>query len=128
MKELIKKYEKDYDPKKLLGFLKTKAKTLGIQTVYSALLLYNALLWGEAPTWAKMIVIGTLGYLLSPIDSIPDITPYIGFTDDLGVLAMGLVLIATYINDGIKARAKKQLKKWFKSVDDSELETIDSKF
>ena len=34
----------------------------------------------------KAIVIGALIYFISPVDSIPDISPLIGYLDDLGVI------------------------------------------
>ena len=37
--------------------------------------------------YRKSIVIAGLVYFISPIDAIPDITPVIGFLDDLGIIA-----------------------------------------
>ncbi len=128
MKELIKKYEKEFQIKKFLTFIESRLEVLGVQLVYSALLLYNALIWGQAPTWAKTIILGTLGYLLSPLDTIPDLTPFIGFTDDIGILAMGLVLLAAYIDDDIKAKARKKVYDWFDDVKESDLDKIDQRF
>lgn len=34
----------------------------------------------------KTIVVGTLVYFIAPIDAIPDISPLIGYLDDLGVI------------------------------------------
>lgn len=35
----------------------------------------------------KVIVVAALIYFISPIDAIPDITPLIGYLDDLGVIS-----------------------------------------
>lgn len=35
----------------------------------------------------KAIVLGALVYFIAPIDAVPDITPLIGYLDDLGVIA-----------------------------------------
>ncbi len=78
----------------------------GYSLIYSALLLYYAFRRKDIPRWARSIVIGGLGYLLSPIDSIPDLTPLLGYTDDLGILSYALVLIAAYINDEVREKAK----------------------
>jgi uncharacterized membrane protein YkvA (DUF1232 family) len=98
-----------------------------VQSVYSSLLLFYAFKRKETPTWAKNIIIGVLGYLIAPIDLIPDLTPFIGYTDDLGVLGIGLVAIASYINDSVKLQAKTTLKVWFRNYDPSEIENIDQK-
>ncbi len=34
----------------------------------------------------KALVVGALLYFINPLDVIPDITPFLGFTDDLGVI------------------------------------------
>jgi Protein of unknown function (DUF1232). len=36
---------------------------------------------------------------ISPVDTIPDLTPAVGYADDLGVLAMAIALVA--MNMGI---------------------------
>lgn len=123
----VKKYKKAFSAAKLFRKIPKYLKSLGVQTIYSVLLLYNAYTRKETPTWAKNIILGTLGYLLSPIDSIPDITPFVGFTDDLGVLSFGLVTIACYINNEIKVKSKDQLGKWLPNVNEEELAPIDAK-
>ncbi|MCB0585073.1 MAG: DUF1232 domain-containing protein, partial [Phaeodactylibacter sp.] len=103
------------------------AKQAGVKTVYSALLLFYAYRRKETPTWAKSIVLGTLGYFLAPFDALPDLTPIIGYTDDLGVLSFGLVTIACYINEGVRTNARKQLGRWFKDYAEEDLLEVDSK-
>ena len=98
-----------------------------MKTVYSALLLFYAYRRKETPTWAKSIVLGTLGYLISPFDALPDLTPIIGYTDDIGVLSFGLVTIACYINEGVRTNARKQLGKWFKDFQEEDLLEVDAK-
>jgi uncharacterized membrane protein YkvA (DUF1232 family) len=127
MLEIIKKFGKNFKVKTLIMKLPKYIKIFGIQTIYSILLLYNAFKRKETPSWAKNIIIGTLGYLISPIDSIPDVTPFLGYTDDLGVLSFGLVTISCYINNEIKDASKNQLGKWFKQYDEKDLIEIDSK-
>ncbi len=91
--------------------IKQILKKGGTRLLYSALLLFYAFKRKDLPAWAKSIVIGALGYLLSPIDAIPDLTPVLGFTDDLGLLSYALVLIAAYINDDVREKARDRLEK-----------------
>lgn len=112
------------------GFLKKArniARRAGLKTSYSALLLYYSFTRRETPLWAKNIIIGVLGYLIAPFDAIPDLTPILGFTDDVGVLSFGLVTIACYINDEVRIDARKKLKSWFGEFDLGELAEIDAK-
>lgn len=127
MKELIKKYQDKFSEVKLWSFLKNSAQKLGTKTVYSALLLFYAYRRKETPAWAKRIVIGTLGYLLAPIDAIPDLSPIIGFTDDIGILSFGLVTIASFVNTDVKANARERLNKWFPNYKEEDLAEVDAK-
>ena len=47
--------------------IKQILKKGGTRLLYSALLLFYAFKRKDLPAWAKSIVIGALGYLLSPI-------------------------------------------------------------
>lgn len=119
------KYQAQFSEKAFWSKLKGQARKIGIQVVYAALLLYYAYKRKETPAWAKRIVLGVLGYLLMPIDMVPDLTPIIGYTDDIGVLSFGIVTIAAYINADIKTQARAQLKQWFGDYDEKELSDVD---
>ena len=79
------------------------------KALYIILLLFYTYRGNNVPSWAKKIIIGSLAYFVSPIDSIPDLTPILGMTDDLGVLAFGLVTISCYISDDVREKASKKL-------------------
>ena len=68
-----------------------------------------------------------LGYFLAPIDAIPDLSPIIGYTDDIGVLSFGLVTIAAYVNKEVRDQARGRLKNWFGEYDPKQLEPVDEK-
>ena len=64
-------------------------------------------------------------YFIAPIDALPDLTPIVGYTDDLGVLSFGLVTIACYVNKEVKEKARGKLKDWFGEYDEAELTAVD---
>lgn len=99
----------------------------GVQITYSALLLFLAYKRKETPKWAKRIVLGALAYLLAPVDAIPDLSPFLGFTDDLGVLLFGLVSIAGYVNQDVRERAREILGQWIPDLDQEDLAEVDQK-
>lgn len=103
------------------------ARTAGTQTVYSALLLYYAYEREETPRWAKRTVLGVLGYLLMPFDAVPDLTPILGYTDDVTMLAAGLTAIAVYVNKDVKERARTKLRQWLPESTDRELTEVDDR-
>mgnify|MGYP000935066965 CR=1 FL=1 len=92
---------------------KKHAKTAGQSVMEPALKMYYAALDTDTPVWAKGIIIGALGYFISPVDAIPDIVPVVGYTDDLGALAIALAAIAAHIKDEHVAKAKETLAQWF---------------
>ncbi len=67
----------------------------------------------NTPAWAKATIIGSLGYFIAPLDAIVDLTPVVGYADDLGVLALALATVATYINDEVRDKAALKMQDWF---------------
>ncbi len=105
--------------------LKYHARQAGLKTVYTALLLFYAFKRKETPLWARRMILGVLAYFIAPIDALPDLTPLLGYTDDVGVLGFGLVTVACYINDDVRIDARKKLKKWFGELDFQQLAEVD---
>jgi uncharacterized membrane protein YkvA (DUF1232 family) len=125
-KKLTKTYKRFFSQKKYIQLLKTKPGKIGSKALYTSLLLYYAFKRTETPIWAKNIIVGTLGYLISPIDLLPDLTPVLGYTDDLGLLSFGLVTIASFINKDVKEKAVHQLSSWFPNWDKEVAIEVDS--
>ena len=44
----------------------------------------------STPAWAKAILVAAIAYVLCPFDAIPDFIPFVGWTDDAGVLCGAL--------------------------------------
>lgn len=125
MKDKLEKYRREFSDPAFWKKLQQYARQAGVKIVYTALLLFYAYKRKETPTWARSIVLGVLGYFLAPIDIIPDLTPIIGYTDDIGVLSFGLITIAAYVNKDVKGKARAQLTKWFGSYDDKDIQEVD---
>lgn len=60
--------------------------------------LRNYLFDKDVKWYRKSVVVAALIYFISPIDSIPDFSPFIGFLDDLGVIAWTI----KFLGDEIK--------------------------
>lgn len=112
-------------PSSFVHQLRRRVRQLSTPLLYAALLMYYAFRRRETPAWAKRIVMGALVYLLTPFDAIPDLSPLLGYTDDLGVLSYGLVMIAAYIDHEVRAAARQTLTSWTGTPDASALERID---
>ncbi len=48
--------------------------------------LYNYIKDDKVAWYRKAIVIGALLYFIIPVDAIPDLSPLVGYLDDLGVI------------------------------------------
>jgi uncharacterized membrane protein YkvA (DUF1232 family) len=97
------------------------AKRAGAKLVYAALILYYTLQSDKVSKADKAIIIGALGYMISPLDVIPDAIPIAGLTDDLAVLLYVLKKVWTGIDPEIVEQAKSKLTRWF---DEEEIEEI----
>ena len=93
--------------------IKMFGRQAGREVVERALWLYYAAQKPNTPTWAKSVIFGALAYFISPLDAIPDLTPLVGFTDDLGALAAAVTKVTRYIDDEVKSLAAAKLALWF---------------
>jgi uncharacterized membrane protein YkvA (DUF1232 family) len=113
-----------YSDEKFWEKVKKYGKKAGSSLVYMVLLLYFTLQKPGVPVAAKAIIIGALGYFILPLDFIPDLTPGVGYTDDLGALGAALFQVAIYIDQDVKDKAKAKLSDWFgDNVDTSDIDT-----
>ncbi len=108
-----KDYSQEFSDSAFWEKIKSYAKQAGSGVLEPALTMYYALLDGETSNVAKATIIAALGYFISPIDVIPDITPLLGFSDDLGILVAALAAVSSQIKDEYKGMAKDKLREWF---------------
>jgi uncharacterized membrane protein YkvA (DUF1232 family) len=106
-------YEEAFSEQGFWAKLKQHARAAGREVVEKALLLFYAFQEEKAPAWAKATIAGALGYFIVPLDAITDLTPAVGYADDLGVLALAIAAVATYINDDVRAKARHRMAVWF---------------
>lgn len=99
------------------------ARRAGSKLVYAALLLYYTLESDKISLKDKAIIIGALGYLISPLDVIPDAIPIAGLGDDLAVLIYVLNKVWGNVNEDVKAKSREKLLQWF---DEEEVGDVDS--
>lgn len=106
-------YEKHYSEEKFWDKVKSVAKAAGSKVIYSALNLYYAAQSDKTPKWAKTTIYGALGYLILPVDLVPDFLPVVGFGDDLSVIVAATAVVAMNITEEVKNQSKKKMSDWF---------------
>ena len=114
-------YENSYSEGSFWEKVKNSGKKIGIKPLYIALLLYYSL--SKASLMNKALIIGSLGYFISPIDLIPDYIPFLGLSDDVAFLMFTYYKINSIIDDEIRDNAKKKIKSIF--GDDYDKESIE---
>lgn len=106
-------YEEAFSESGFWDKLKKYALTAGKEVVEKALLLYYAAQEEKAPKWAKATIAGALGYFIVPLDAIADITPAVGYADDLGVLVLAIAAVTAYINEDVRNKTAARMSAWF---------------
>lgn len=121
------KYSKYFSESLLWEKIKKYSKQAGVKVVYSALLLFYIMQDKSVDMKTKMTIAAVLGYFILPTDAIFDLTPIIGYSDDLGVLLFALSQLAVNITPEIKTKAKAKLNEWFGEIDPKDLQDIEKK-
>jgi uncharacterized membrane protein YkvA (DUF1232 family) len=118
-------YAKNFSQKGFVEKISRIAKRAGSKLVYASLILYYTLQSDKVSVKDKAIIIGALGYLISPLDVVPDAIPIAGLGDDLAVLVYVLNKIWGDVEEDVKEKAKEKLSKWF---DEDEIGEINDLF
>ena len=93
------------------------ARIAGKNVMEKALWLYYVAQDSETPMRAKAVIYSALAYFISPLDAIADVTPVVGFTDDLGALAAAVLLLSVHITPKVKKQAAEKMSEWFDDSD-----------
>lgn len=109
----LQKYQEKCSEESLLHKISKFGKLIGVEALYKALQLWYVLQKPEVPAKDKALIMGALGYLISPLDFIPDLTPVFGYSDDIVAITFALVKVQGYIDDEVKAKAKVLLRRFF---------------
>ena len=119
------KYKDGYTSEKFVDKISRVAKRAGAKFVYVSLILYYTLQSDNVSLKDKAIIIGALGYLISPLDIIPDAIPIAGLGDDLAVLLYVLKKVWGDVPESVREKAHAKLSKWF---DNDEMREADDVF
>ncbi len=99
--EKVEYIDKEF-PKKL------KKAEKKISFIEDVIALYNYLKDNSVKWYRKLIVVSALLYFISPIDTIPDLAPLVGYLDDLGVIAAAIKYIGSEIKPYYRSKPTKK--------------------
>ncbi len=121
----FEEYKDKFSQQGFIDKISRIAKRAGAKLVYAALVLYYTLQSDQVSLKDKTVIIGALGYLISPLDVIPDAVPIAGLTDDLTVLIYVVNKVWNNVGEDVKTKAREKLSTWF---DENELKAADELF
>lgn len=116
---MIDDFQQHYSESGFWDKVQKFSKQIGREVLEKALVLYYTGIDEKTPKWAKTVLFTALGYLILPLDTIPDITPGVGFADDTAALLAAAASVASCISEKHRQQAKQKIKTWFKATSTS---------
>ena len=109
----VEKYSDSYSEDGLWNKISGNLKKVGAGLIYEVLQLFYVAQNPNVPMKIRAAMVAPLGYFISPVDLIPDLTPVVGYTDDAAVIAMAIAFAHAYIDDDIRNKAKDKIRMLF---------------
>lgn len=110
----LQKYEQHYNDSSFLDKVTKYGKLIGINALYKAVQLWFVLQKPDVPASTKAVIMGALGYLIAPLDFLPDLMPVLGYTDDFVAITFALIKVQGYIDEEVERKSKNLLAKIFR--------------
>lgn len=118
-KDLVK-YGGHYSEKAFWEKIRRIASKAGAKVVYYALVLFYTLTDPDTPLKYKTVIAGALGYLILPVDVLPDILPFAGLADDWAALIAAVSYVISAISEENKEKAKQKVCSLFPQADNND--------
>lgn len=99
-----------YEEKGFWAKVRSSAGAIGEACLMKAFLAYHIAMDSNTPVWVKTALAGSLAYLVSPIDVVPDVIPLLGYSDDATVVGAALTGAAAHIRDEHREKAQASVK------------------
>ncbi len=109
--------DKKVSKQRLMSKLKGTLQSIGKEASYHALVLFYTLRAPDTPAWCKSVALGALAYFISLVDGIPDLTPFLGYTDDVALMAATIAALSAHITPETKERAERESSSLFNNKD-----------
>lgn len=107
----ISLYQQYFSENAFWSKVKGLAKKAGSKILYLAFILYYTATSKTIATPQRALLFGALGYLILPVDLIPDFVPAVGLTDDLAALSIAYKIVKENVTPDIEDKAKTQLQR-----------------
>lgn len=108
---MMKSDKEDISDQDFLQKITRVPQSAGCAVIRGAVKLYVLLRDPTVPAWAKISIVITLAYFISPIDAIPDFLPG-GYIDDLGAMTLLLGQLDVFMDAEVLERVEQLLPKY----------------
>lgn len=109
--ETAPQYERHYNEDKFWQKLRKLAGKWGEKLLLPAMMLYCMMKSPNVSLRDKTIILGALGYLILPLDAVPDFIPMLGIVDDISAIMLALKTLNKDITPEIRKVAQEQTDK-----------------
>lgn len=114
-------YAGNYSDESFSHKVKRFGKKMGGKLLFNVYVLYYVLKSRDVPIKVKAEIIGALGYVIVPLDLIPDFIPVAGFADDLAAITFAVHVARSHITPDIQQKAEQKVLEIFGSLEECEL-------
>lgn len=114
--DLPEEFSEKFTVDGLWDTLKKSSRALGEEGLFNVLVLYYSLESEKMSLAHRATIYGSLGYLISLIDAIPDFTPVFGYSDDFALIAAAVASLATVIDENSKITARAKVNEIFSKL------------
>ena len=114
-------YAGNYSDESFNHKVKRFGKKMGGKLLFNVYVLYYVLKSKDVPIKVKAEIIGALGYVIVPLDLIPDFIPVAGFADDLAAITIAVQVARAHNTPDIQQKAEQKILEIFGSLEECEL-------
>ncbi|MBD8014213.1 YkvA family protein [Planococcus wigleyi] len=107
----IKSSAKHFNANAFFSKISKSVKYLSTETIYYSFLLFEVFQSRKVSQADALIIVGALGYLILPVDLIPDFIPVVGFADDTALILKAVSKIHSSIDEEVKFLATERMRK-----------------
>ena len=100
------RYERYYSENGFMATMRRYCRKWGEKLVLPAMMLYCMMKSPDIPLHDKAVIVGALGYLILPLDAVPDFIPMLGIVDDLSAIMLVLKTLSKDITPAIRDEAR----------------------
>jgi len=115
-------YADNFSEKGFWNKLRRLVRRAEESVVYVALVLFYTMKSDEVDIQQKLAIVGALGYLILPVDLIPDFIPVVGYADDFAAITAAYRMVKDSVTPSIREQATTKCVEWFTNFDRKKIE------